>query len=98
MFFFRRHRSSLLAIGLLGLLTFVTLDNLILHRLLELDEKRAEAGDADDQVPVLLRMGLRVAQHAAVHYVELDLKRGLRLKQRLDQLDEVPRARLAAQN
>ncbi len=48
-------------------------DDLVLHTLMQLGEKRAEAGHPDHEVAVILRVLLRVSQLLGIQHVELNV-------------------------
>lgn len=50
-----------------------SLDDVVLDSLFQIYEERGISGYADQHVPVVFRMQLRVAERLVVHYVELDV-------------------------
>jgi len=53
---------------------FSSIYYLVLNAFAKLDEEGAKAGNADDQVAVLIGIFLRILQHCAVNHIELKLK------------------------
>ena len=72
-------------------------NNLILQRLAQVAEVVAVAGDAYDEVPVLLWMRLGRVEGRGVHDVKLDVV-ALHLEVRAHEMDKAVEARVVLQN
>ena len=65
--------GSLPGVGLIAVFLFGTVDQVILQVRRKVDEVGAVAGDADDEVTILLRILLGLLQGIGVDDVELDV-------------------------